>query len=200
MSFIPEVRIEARAAELWRRHALAAAFDLELLLDRLQLNLLWDELPADVFGALKAQDSLVILNQTRLKDFEATPGLERFTIGHEIGHWILHCDEARSGILPMLEGGRTWCRDTSTRKPPEIQADLFASYLLMPTDVVRPLVPTPPWRGWPPVYKLAEHFAVSPTAMIVRLERAGWAYRDDQHVPVGGRRSADTGGQDLLPL
>ena len=199
MSFIPEARIENRAADIWRRHALEPAFSLEVLLDKLDLGLLWDGLPADVLGALNPEDSLVILNETRLKDFEATPGLERFTIAHEVGHWILHGDEARSGVLPMLDGGRTWCRDGS-RKPPEIQADMFASYLLMPTDLLRPLVPTLPWRGWPIVYKLAERFAVSATAMIVRLERAGWAYRDDQSVPVGGRRATDDGAQGSLPL
>ena len=32
MSFIPEARIENRAADLWRRQALAPGFNLELLL------------------------------------------------------------------------------------------------------------------------------------------------------------------------
>ena len=201
MTFIPAGRLENRAAELWRQHGLGPGFDAEALLDRLELSLLWNELPADVLGALKATESLVILNQARLAHFDATPGLRRFTLAHEIGHWLFHAEDARSGTLPMLEGGRTWCRedaDDKPRPPSEIQADLFASYLLMPTDRLQPLLPPAPWRGWPHVYRLAEQFAVSATAMIVRLEKAGWAHRAEDGTPVGGR--PPVAGQTTLPL
>ncbi len=199
MTFIRERRLENRASELWRQHHLEPAFDIEALLDHLRLSLLWDELPDDVLGALKASDSLVILNQKRLSKFEETPGLQRFTVGHEIGHWTFHADDARSGILPMLEGGRTWCRDGS-RTPAEIQADLFASYLLMPTDRLQPMLPATPWRGWPMVYRLAEAFAVSATAMMIRLEKGGWAHRNDQDLPASGRRPKDDAAQQALSL
>ena len=201
MTFIPAPRLENRAAELWRQHGLEPGFDAEALLDQLELSLLWEELPADVLGALKATDSLVILNQTRMAHFVATPGLQRFTIAHEIGHWLFHAEEARSGTLPMLEGGRTWCREEGGDKakpPAEIQADLFASYLLMPTDRLKPHLPPAPWRGWPQVYRLAEQFAVSATAMVVRLEKAGWAHRAEDGIPVAGR--APVPGQTTLPL
>ena len=187
MTFIPEQRLENRASVLWRQHRLEPGFDCEPLLDALSLGLLWDALSADVLGALKADEAMVILNEARLSDFQANPGLERFTVGHEVGHWLFHADDARNAALPMLEGGRTWCRDGS-REPAEIQADLFASYLLVPTDRLRPLLPSPPWRGWRPVYELAETFVVSATAMIVRLERVGAAHRDDNGIPVGGPR------------
>lgn len=200
MTFIPERRIENHAAELWRRHRLEPGFDMERLFDALGLSLLWCELPSTVLGALRAEDRVVMLNDQRIPDFEKTPGLERFTGGHEVGHWICHGDEARSGVLPMMEGGRTWCRDGS-KEPTEIQADRFASYLLMPTDRLRPLLPTSPWRGWPAVYRLAETFGVSATAMIVRLERAGWAHRDGDGIPESGRADQDAAsGQAILPL
>ena len=199
MSFIPDTRLEARAADLWRKHRLEPGFDMEALLDGLGLNLLWDELPDDVLGALKPDESLVILNEKRAADFQANPGWERFTAGHEVGHWILHGEEARSGILPMLEGGRTWCRDHS-REPAEIQAERFAAYLLMPTDRLQPLLPTIPWYGWPPIYRLAELFRVTATAMIVRLERGNWAHRDASGTPRSGRRPEPETGQGSLPL
>jgi IrrE N-terminal-like domain len=199
VNFIPDVQLEGRASELWRQHRLEPGFDMELLLDSLGLSLLWEDLPLDVLGALKASDSLVILNQRHLPRFQATPGLERFTGGHEIGHWIFHAEEATTGVLPMLEGGRTWCRD-GARTPTEIQADLFASFLLMPTDRLQPLLPASGWHGWPQVYDLAETFKVSATAMIVRLEKAGWAHRDSDGLPRSGRRPAMDSGQGLLPL
>ena len=199
MTFIPERRLENRASDLWRKHRLGPGFDIEALLDQLELSLLWDELPTDVLGALKATESLVILNEVRLPAFQAAPGLQRFTVANEVGHWLFHAEDARSAALPMLEGGRTWCRD-GAKTSTEIQADLFAAYLLMPTDRLVPLLPTTPWRGWPNVYRLAETFAVSPTAMIVRLEKAGWAHRDNAGVPASGRASAEGTGQTTLPL
>lgn len=204
MTFIPERRIENRASELWRRHGLQPGFDVEALVDKLELGLLWDDLPHDVLGALKPSDGVVILNQLRLPDFDANPGLLRFTVAHEIGHSLLHAAEARSGTLPMLGGDRTWCRESSRdsrdpRPPAEIQADLFASFMLMPTDRLRPVLPPDPWKGWPAVYSLAEKFAVTASAMIVRLERAGWAHRDAEGVPRSGR-AADTSGQMTLPV
>jgi len=195
VTFIAEARLESRAAELWRKHSLEPGFDVEALLDALKLSLLWDELPDYVLGALQARDALVILNDTRVSTFEANAGLQRFTVGHEIGHWLFHADDARSATLPMLDGARTLCQD-GARTPAEIQADLFASYLLMPADRLRPMLPTSPWRGWPTVYRLAGTFAVSPTAMVVRLEKGGWAHRDDAGVPLSGRRLGPP--EDLL--
>ena len=56
MTFIPEARIEARAAELWRAHSLGQGFDVERLLDALGLGLVWeaveDEGDAMVLGQL----------------------------------------------------------------------------------------------------------------------------------------------------
>jgi Zn-dependent peptidase ImmA (M78 family) len=198
MTFIPEARIENYAAELWRRHGLEANFDLEVLLDDLKLGLLWDQLPMNVLGALQAEEHLVILNQDRLPEFQAMRGLERFTIGHEIGHAVLHANDSWTATLPLLEGGRTWCRDGS-QDPPEFQANRFASYLLVPTDRLLGLLPTSPWSGWPPVYRLAETFGVTPTAMIVRLEHGRLAHRDGAGAPVSGPRPGDPTGQETLP-
>lgn len=197
MTFIPDRRIEARAADIWRLHRLEPGFDVEQLLDLLGLSLLWDPLPADVLGALKAEESLVILNEHRLEDFETNVGLQRFTVAHEIGHSVFHAEDARSGSLPMLEGGRTWCRDAS-RTPTEVQADLFASYLLMPTDRLQQALPRASWHGWPTVYRLAETFAVSPTAMIIRLQKANWAHRGHDGVPASGSPHGADSGQGVL--
>jgi hypothetical protein len=170
-----------------------------MVLDGIGLSLLWDELPRDVLGALKPAEAVVILNELRVADFQANPGWERFTAAHEIGHWLFHSDQAHMGSLPLLDGGRTWCRDGS-REPSEIQADRFASYFLVPTDCIRPLLPTARWVGWAPVYRLAEEFRVTATAMMVRLERGGWAYRDDAGNPRSGRRPEPETGQGVLPF
>ena len=41
-------------------------------------------------------------------------------------------------------------------------------------------------EGWRPVIELANEFAISQTAMIVRLEKERWAYRDESGVPHSG--------------
>jgi IrrE N-terminal-like domain len=67
------------------------------------------------------------------------PARRRFTIGHELGHWVLHRDTERS----------LFCRSTTVQPeergrpdaPPapdiEDEASTFAAALLMPTDLVR---------------------------------------------------------------
>jgi hypothetical protein len=191
MNFIPEQRIEAQAARIWDAYRLQTGFDAESLLDQLGLSLLWEQLPEPqgtrILGALNPALAQVVLNERHFDDLEGNLGLRRFTIGHEIGHWTLHVSAVRSGTLSLVSGGRIWCRD-GARHPAEQQADLFASHLLMPTDLLRSELPKRTWNGWKPVYELAETFAVSVTAMFVRLERVGWAHRDDAGQPASGPR------------
>jgi uncharacterized protein DUF955 len=193
VTFIPEARIEARAAEQWRTHSLAQGFDVERLLDVLGLGLVWepvaDEGDAMVLGQLIPEQRLVVLNERHFDRLEANGGrLRRYTVGHEIGHWILHAEALRSGTLSMLDGGRIWCRDGSP-DPVERQAEIFSAALLMPRHLVRAALPPAPWHGWGPVYRLADAFVVSVTAMKIRLEKLGWMHIDEG-TPVSGPQSA----------
>lgn len=71
------------------------------------------------------------------------PGRRRFTIGHELGHWILHRDPD-SGAHPA--GESLFCRHASISeddsKPAELpaiedEANTFAAALLMPRELMR---------------------------------------------------------------
>jgi Zn-dependent peptidase ImmA (M78 family) len=79
----------------------------------------------------------------------------RFTVAHELGHYILGHQHAP--------------RDTSdfsrSRSPIEVQANQFAAELLMPAQVVRTMA----LSGRATVDQLAETFAVSRQAMEYRL-------------------------------
>lgn len=200
MTFIPEARIERLAAELWQRHSLAAGFDIERLLDDLGLSLVWeqidDDADASVLGQLVPGKSLVVLNERHIDRLEEKDGrLRRYTVGHEIGHWALHSDALRSGTLSLFDGERVWCRNGSP-DPGERQAEMFSAALLMPGDQLLKALPSPPWRGWPAVYRLADRFVVNVTPMIIRLEQLGYAHRDGDGVPAGGRRPLP--GQEQL--
>lgn len=66
------------------------------------------------------------------------PGRIRFTMAHELGHYILHRksrDEFRCSESDMLH----W---ESVEKRQEAEADVFASYLLMPIDDFRRTIGT----------------------------------------------------------
>lgn len=190
MTYIPEAVFEARASELWQRYGLEPAFDVEELADRLGLGLLWEVVPdkdgSVVLGLLDPNEARIILNEKHLVELEANGGrLRRYTGGHEIGHWVFHADAARSGTLSLLEGDRVWCR-TGSKDPAERQAEMFSARLLVPKDRLREAVPKTSWHGWRPVYTLADRFAVSPTAMVIRLEELRWAHRDESGEPVSG--------------
>lgn len=106
------------------------------------------------------------------------PVRRRFTIGHELGHWVLHCDLGRAGDEPVH------CRTETVREEPggserkssfagypmtELDANQFAAALLMPRSLVEKehaWVDGVPW-------KLAQAFGVSPEAMEWRLRFLG---------------------------
>jgi len=192
--FIPEARIEARAAEIWQRHGLTPGFDVERLLDDLGLGLVWEQVPDEtgsmVLGQLIPGQQLVVLNEHHIGQLEEKGGrLRRYTIGHEIGHWEFHADDIRTGMLSMFDGDRIWCR-TGAADPAERQAEMFSASLLMPRDKLRASLPEHPWSGWPQVYRLADAFLVNVTPMKIRLEKLGWMHLDDQGTPISGAKPA----------
>ena len=86
------------------------------------------EVPLDgVSGLLYPSDRAVYVNAND------TPARRRFTLAHEVGHWICQCLEGRGA--PMM------CRaeDVAPRadRMVEREANIFAAELLMPEEAVR---------------------------------------------------------------
>ena len=91
-----------------------------------------------------------------------SPGRVRFTQAHELGHYILHRMQRESfqcNDADMLN----WSQDD---RDIEAQADLFASYLLMPLDDYRKQVTTNIDMGI--LGACAERYGVSLTAAILK--------------------------------
>ena len=63
----------------------------------------------------------------------------RFTVGHEVGHYLIHNDERRQIFCrkaDIVEDDAP--RNAPTPKPlPELEADAFAAALLMPAHLIR---------------------------------------------------------------
>jgi hypothetical protein len=79
---------------------------------------------------------------------------KRFTIAHEIGHYILHGDQQNSCSPRVIEGWK------EGQPLPEREADTFASELLLPTADVTQHVN----RRWPAmqvVSDIADHYGAS---------------------------------------
>jgi hypothetical protein len=196
--YLAPAQIEARAAELWRAHELSPGFDIERLLDRIGLGLSWEEIDdrdaeGDVLGQLIPGEATVVVNERHLERLEKDGGAQlRFTIGHEIAHWHLHAPGG-FGSCPLFDGRTVLCRDGS-KESIERQAEMFSAALLMPHELVAETLPTAPWSGWPAVYELAKRFAVSPTAMVVRLQGLQWAHLAEDRTPHSGPEPAPSQG------
>ncbi len=89
------------------------------------------------------------------------PGRRRFAIAHEIGHWELHSDRTQLFLCSAED-----MRDYQV-SPEEIEANIFASELLMPMRMMLPQHR----KGAPSLRiaeEIAERFAVSLTAATLR--------------------------------
>lgn len=154
-SYIPPQHIQSSARALLDRYVQITGFPdppydpeaiiWEVLNDLEGLSLNYHDLKSNENGekiagkTLPSERLILIDEETRTRPYFP------FTVGHEIGHWILHCrnvvelDHQKTlfdlGISPFV----TLCRDLeSTPKDPlEIQANLFSANLLMPEHVLR---------------------------------------------------------------
>jgi len=97
----------------------------------------------DAIGATWFETREIYIDQSLdPKDHPRKRGRYRFTVGHEIGHWVLHRRYVpdRAAQMALFEGRSPepsiLCREANKREPAEWQADRFASYVLMPRDLV----------------------------------------------------------------
>jgi Zn-dependent peptidase ImmA (M78 family) len=101
-------------------------------------------------------------------------GTHSFTIAHELGHIVLHRSHLETAI--MIDKSRNFIpRDPTSAEgtdPLEVQANAFASELLLPAKLVRQVLSESPGDLNDDDYLigLAKRFRVSLTAFQFRLE------------------------------
>jgi len=176
----------------------------------LGLDLLWDEieeLPGEVIlGAIMPQNKLVVLNENRRQEMEATAGLERSTKGHEMGHWDLYVDRRtldhpqlfgddndgpfalRSSpigdveIIRKLEStpeGRKLLKEINSRadEPDEARAvNRYSAAVSMPRALIEEEVSKIDRTSWSALYDLQARFGVTISGMVVRLQQLELLY------------------------
>ncbi|HUX87069.1 MAG TPA: hypothetical protein VMW65_08710 [Chloroflexota bacterium] len=166
-----------------------------------------------VLGGLRPRDRLIVLNDRHRALFDEKPGLERSTKGHEMGHWDLFVDRSTldNPFLPGFDvaDGFTVRRSTSGQvvilpsllqdplirdlivqiqsradEPHEARAvNRYAAAISMPRSLIRQAVQNVDRSQWANLYRVAEQFDVTITALKVRLEQLGLLHvQDKQHV------------------
>lgn len=191
MKFIPKKRLERAADNLLMEFSQARSSSIDIpvpvediLEGHFGLSLSFENLSAllgrdDVLGATFVDKREVSIDQTL--DPEENPGTEgrfRFTVAHEIGHWLLHAPTLRNeGVSHALREKKPKRTD---KDPREWQADYFAACLLMPKallltqwDEVRAVKKRP--IGFDASNEMARRFQVSEQAMRIRLHDVGLA-------------------------
>jgi Zn-dependent peptidase ImmA (M78 family) len=160
--------------------ALAEAFrnapvDVEQVAKRLLLKVVYMDLGADVSGLLISKgDSTVIAVQGT-----DSSNRQRFTIGHEIGHyWLKH--QFEPGEHVHVDRGHLVTPRNSRSSigidPKEIEANQFAACLLMPSKLLESRIKELRVESLRDdhIDKLAQEFEVSEQAMTIRLSTLGY--------------------------
>lgn len=191
----------------------------DLVIERLfDLTICWDEIRVEgrtAFAGLRPETKEIILNE-RVDLLRTNWGFQRFTIGHELGHWELHIDHALLGqnrlfeafpasIFLRCEGSRgpVWVArsegegggDSVPADTPRMAREVnrYAAAVLMPKAWLVAAVRTYGALDRRAVSDLAQMFEVSFEAMRVRLEELRIAYvAEDGRVY---RSRAEAGGQ-----
>jgi Zn-dependent peptidase ImmA (M78 family) len=96
----------------------------------LQIERSWD---IDFSGVLLPRERTIVLNAREAPRNEGPLRRYRFTIAHEVGHWICHC----LGGVPQPIYCRTVHPNPEEGRGREREADRFAATLLMPEHAVR---------------------------------------------------------------
>ncbi len=183
--FISDETLEARASQLLadygKNHGLVdrLPIPLEHLLEyHLGLTIDCDVVEGagpDIPAALDYWHRTIRLNDRARPLFDQFPGLEAFSIAHEVAHWVLHVDQAVLG-QPSLLGVDPYppilCRHRDTNRR-EIQAEKFAAYLLMPRDLFFHAIQDTPVTTWSGLYSVARAIGVSISALTIRLTELG---------------------------
>ena len=91
---------------------------------------------------------------------------KRFTIAHEIAHYVLHHNQGETSFIDYRQDQSYYTTSGDLRK--EIQANMLAAALLMPKEKV-----IEAWERCHNVDQFAKLFSVSKKAAAIRLDNLG---------------------------
>jgi len=163
-------RAKREAHKILDRFGHSIPVDVESIVRAHNLKIKAEALEESVSGMLVIKDDggVVAVNESHHRN------RRRFTIAHELGHFVLHGNSARV----FIDAGPVFYRDEAAAdgtRIQEIQANTFAAELLMPESAVvdifrkQPLDP----HDEAAVRRMAARFEVSAQALTLRLINLG---------------------------
>lgn len=144
--------------EVLQLHLQNVPVDVEALAYDLGLNLKYEDLPDDIAGKLE-RDWMAPAGFRITVDSSDGHRRKRFTIAHEIAHYMLHRD-----LLPEEGVTDSALYRSSLSDDMERHANRFAAQILLPADKVREA-----YRSEKSLAALSRIFDVSDAALRIRL-------------------------------
>ncbi|MDZ4257886.1 MAG: ImmA/IrrE family metallo-endopeptidase [Gemmatimonadales bacterium] len=168
MKYISREDIERRAHELLRSHdAYEVPVPLELVAHRLGLKVQRVPLGESISGVLVLSDGGGMIGVNS----DQPEVRQRFTIAHELGHFLLHKGKSELFIDRTFVAFRNSSSATGKERV-EIQANQFAAALLMPEELLsrEAMDMVIDLAEGDLINTLADRFGVSSQSMTFRLE------------------------------
>ena len=95
----------------------------------LEVEIVQDEELQDNYAEYHPLSNTLLIRESVYDGACNDNGRDRFTLAHEVGHYLFHSDQA---MLQRVESGM----ETPIYRSPEWQANTFASKILMPYDEI----------------------------------------------------------------
>lgn len=162
VSYVPDEAIEKDAQALLAEYAHARGVTIEgpiaiddIIEKHLKIGIEFDDthrlfgvprsgigFDPDILGAIFFDQKRIVIDESLDPDENpAKEGRYRYTAAHEVGHWRLHRglfgkDPAQGSLLEDASPPSVICRTSQAKARIELQADLYASCVLMPRKLV----------------------------------------------------------------
>jgi hypothetical protein len=157
-----------------------------------------DRAGSPILAYLDPARQLIRVNEAQRHLFDRYRGLYEYTLAHEAGHRILHVTAVAPPPSPLGEGTDTLaggvpqlCRARAPRDDRrEVQAQIFAAYLLMPRRLVLREVAGRDLGRRQTLVDLGAAWHVSLTALTIRLGSLGLLRSSASGRPIASREEA----------
>ena len=161
-------QIERKAWQQLREHKLdVAPVDVKALAETLEVDVAYEDMENAVSAMLLIEDdnANVVVNAGHHEH------RQRFSIAHELGHFMLHASEDEHLFVDRYFFRNEASSVGESRK--EIEANAYAAAVLMPSKLIEEELSDEPDTELY-IDKLAEKFTVSEHAMTIRLIKLGY--------------------------
>lgn len=207
MSFIPPKIIEEKALNLLKKYSknndwtISFPIPIELIIEtELEYSNSVENLGDDkILGAIDQCNKIIYTNENAQYKFDKYKGLYEFTLAHEVGHWDLHCNYLENQLQINKISLSLICRD-GDKDFKEQQANKYAAALLMPEYLVKEKLKDKDYLSWSVLYKIAEDWQVSISALKNRLETLNLLYYCEKTKTFYRSKENANGQQSLFSL